>query len=107
MLNIIRAETDGHFEQARLLVEEYAASLGIDLGFQQFDEELANLAAQYSMPHGCLLLACSDNQIAGCVALRRLDRSVCEMKRLYVTPQFRSLKIGRLLAEKIIDEAKR
>jgi len=107
MLKILRAETDDDFEQARSLFEEYAASLGIDLGFQHFDEELSNLPAQYSLPNGVLLLAFSEDQTAGCVALRKLDRGVCEMKRLYVNPQFRSLKIGRLLAEKIVEEAQK
>ena len=107
MLKIIRAETNDDFEQARLLCEEYAASLGIDLSFQHFDEELLNLPGQYSPSNGCLLLACYENQTAGCVALRRLDRGVCEMKRLYVKPQFRSLKIGMLLVEKIIEAARK
>lgn len=107
MLKILRAETNDDFEQARSLFEEYAASLGIDLGFQHFDEELSNLPAQYSLPNGVLLLAFSKDRTAGCVALRKLDRGVCEMKRLYVKPQFRSLKIGRLLAEKIVEEARK
>ena len=107
MPNIIRAETDDHFEEARSLFAEYAASLGIDLGFQHFDEELMDLTAQYSLPNGCLLLAFHGDETAGCVALRRLDGDVCEMKRLYTKPRFRSLKIGRLLVEKIIEEARR
>jgi ribosomal protein S18 acetylase RimI-like enzyme len=107
MLKVIRAETDDHFEQAGLLFEEYAASLGIDLRFQSFDEELLNLPGQYSPPCGCLLLAFYENHAAGCVALRRLNDGVCEMKRLYVNPRFRRLKIGRLLAGKIIEEAKK
>lgn len=107
MLKILRAETDDDFEQARPLFEEYAASLGIDLGFQRFDEELSNLPAQYSLPNGALLLAFSEDRTAGCVALRKLEGSVCEMKRLYVKPLFRSLKIGRLLAEKIVEEAQK
>lgn len=107
MLNIVRAETDDHFTQARSLFEEYAISLGIDLGFQHFDQELANLASQYAPPNGRLLLAFSEDRLAGCVALRRLDGSVCELQRLYVKPQFRSLKIGRVLAEKIIGEAQK
>jgi len=107
MLNIIRAENDNHFEEARLLFEEYAASLDVNLSFQHFDEELANISSQYSPPNGSLLLAFSEDQTAGCIALRRLSEGACEMKRLYVKPQFRSLKLGRLLAEKIIKEARR
>lgn len=105
-LKIFQAETDDHFEQARRLLKAYAASLDIDLCFQNFDEELANLPARYAPPNGCLLLAVYGNQAAGCVALRRLDAGVCEMKRLYIKPEFRRLKIGRRLAEKIIQEAK-
>lgn len=107
MLNIIRAETDDHFEQAKSLFAEYAASLGVDLGFQRFDEEMANLPGQYSPPNGCLLLAFDGDRTAGCVALRKLDGDVCEMKRLYVKPKYRKLKLGRLLVEKIVEEARR
>lgn len=107
MLNIVRAETDHHFQQARALFEEYAASLDIYLSFQHFDRELTSLLSQYSPPDGRLLLAYSEEQPAGCVGLRRLDGDICEMKRLYVKPPFRSSKVGRLLAERIIEEARR
>ena len=79
MLQIRRAETDAHFATGRALFEEYATSLGIDLSFQNFAEELTNLASQYGAPEGCLLLAFDENQITGCVALRRLDTCVSEM----------------------------
>ena len=107
MLRIVHAETSDDLQNARLLFEEYAASLGFALSFQDFDEELANLPGGYAPPDGRLLLALYGDQAAGCVALRRLGDGVCEMKRLYVRPHFRSLRIGRSLAEAVIAEAQR
>lgn len=106
MVNIIHAETDDQFELAKALFKEYAASINTDLCFQNFEQELSNLAAQYSRPTGCLLLAFHENAPAGCVALRKLEDGVCEMKRLYVKPDFRSLKIGKALTEKIVEQAR-
>ncbi len=106
MLKIIRADSDDHFGKAHALFEEYAALLGIDLSFQRFDEELSNLATVYSPPNGSLLLAFYQDQTSACVALRKLEEGICEMKRLYVKPQFRNLRIGRALAKGIIDEAR-
>lgn len=107
VLRIVQAESGEALQSVRLLFEEYAASLDFDLGFQNFDDELKHLPAEYAPPAGRLLLAIYKDQNAGCVALRKLDTDICEMKRLYVRPQFRRLKIGRLLAEAIIAEAKK
>src|SRR5438105_15607851 len=104
MLKIIRAETDEQVQTARALFEEYAASLGIDLSFQNFEQELAHLPGDYAPPDGRLLLAVYNDQITGCVALRKLEEGVSEMKRLYVRPQFRGSKIGLTLAEAVIAE---
>ena len=105
-IEIVRATSDVHFATAKELFLEYAAGLGVDLCFQDFDTELANLATQYSPPTGALLLATVDGRAAGCVALRRWDADTCEMKRLYVREPFRRLKLGRRLAVDIIDEAR-
>lgn len=107
MLKILKAETERELKQIRELFTEYADSLGFDLCFQNFDEELANLPGDYAPPKGCLLLAEYKGQTAGCIGLRKLSDDICEMKRLYVRPQFRGLKIGRKLAEAVIAEARR
>ncbi len=83
---------------------EYAQSLNFSLCFQGFDKELAELPGNYAPPSGRLLLAEYDGTIAGCVALRALDATTCEMKRLFVRPQFRGAKIGKALTIKIIEE---
>jgi ribosomal protein S18 acetylase RimI-like enzyme len=105
-LNIEEATRPPDIAAARLLFEEYAASLGVDLDFQGFNEELATLPGNYAAPAGRLLLARQGNELAGCVALRRLEQDVCEMKRLYVRPGFRGLGLGRMLVERITAEAR-
>ncbi len=101
------AEDAESFAVARELFKEYAAQLGIDLCFQNFDAELANLPGVYAPPTGRLLLATVKGKAVGCVGVRRLDDEICEMIRLYVKPKFRSLRAGRRLAEAIIGEARR
>jgi putative acetyltransferase len=105
-LRIAAASGAADIATARLLFEEYAASLGVDLCFQGFEEELATLPGSYAPPDGRLLLARSGSEIAGCVALRRLEADVCEMKRLYVRAAFRGRGLGRMLTEAVTREAR-
>jgi ribosomal protein S18 acetylase RimI-like enzyme len=107
MERIVRAETSEQLEQARVLFQEYAASLGFELDFQDFDSELARFPGEYSSPTGCILLAVTDGKPIGCVAVRALDRGTCEMKRLYVAPAFRGRSMGRALAKRVAEEARR
>ncbi len=104
---IFPAHTQEELEQARTLFEEYAATLGISLCFQNFDQELKGLPGKYAPPDGRLLLAVENDELAGCIAMRKLGPGVCEMKRLFVRPGFRSHGLGRVLVETIIDEARK
>ncbi len=96
-------------DDARTIFREYAASLAIDLDFQDFDAELAGLPGAYAEPHGVLLLAYVGGQLAGCGAMRPLPDvdypNACEMKRLFVRPGFRRYGLGRLLAQALLDRA--
>jgi ribosomal protein S18 acetylase RimI-like enzyme len=103
---IIEAHHPQFVPEVRRLFLEYADSLNVPLDFQNFDEELKSLPGDYVPPSGCLLLALSDRQFAGCVAMRRLAKDICEMKRLFVRPQWRGTKLGKMLAETIIQRAR-
>jgi GNAT superfamily N-acetyltransferase len=98
-------------EPARAILREYARSLDVDLCFQNFEAELAALPGEYAGPSGQFLLAYVGDALAGCGGLRALDdgehADACEMKRLYVRPAFRRFGLGRLLAQVLLDEARR
>jgi len=90
----------------RTLFREYADVIEVDLCFQDFDRELAGLPGKYAPPTGRLILALEGAEPAGCIALRAIGDGICEMKRLYVRPQFRRQRLGRRLAEAILAAAR-
>jgi len=107
MVKFLQADSEEYLPCVKELLTEYTAILGFDLHFQEFRKELAELPGEYAPPNGRLLLAIYETQIAGCVALRKMSEVVCEMKRLYVRPEFRGKGIGRSLAKAIIKEARK
>ena len=106
MFVLTQVQQAREIDDARLLFAEYESSLGIDLCFQNFDKELAALPGDYAPPSGCLYLALENDEVAGCIALRKIGARVCEMKRLYVRPKFRGTGLGRKLTERIIADAR-
>jgi len=104
-MKIKRVETPDEIEAVRSLFREYEDYLDVDLCFQNFEEELAGLPGKYAPPDGLLLLAWEGSEAAGCGALRKLGEDTCEMKRLYVKPQFRGQGLGIALAKRLIDGA--
>ena len=103
---VIQASEAMAVTQARELFCEYESDTQLDLCFQNFEAELAGLPGAYAPPEGRLLLAYYEELLAGCVALRKIEDGVCEMKRLFVRPAFRGQGIGRALVTRVIDEAR-
>ena len=104
--SLTQAETSADIDEARTLFKQYEASLGISLCFQSFEQELANLPGNYAPPSGRLLLARIGGDVTGCIALRRMDDGACEMKRLYLRPEFRGTGLGAKMVEAILEEAR-
>ena len=107
MLLIKRVISEKHIELVHKLFLEYADYLGIDLDFQDFKNELKNLPGDYSRPSGCLLLAFYNNELSGCVALKKIDDFTCEMKRLYVRQRFQEKGIAKRLSKNLIKIARK
>jgi len=105
-LQIIPASSSAQLEEVRKLLLEYWENRKLEMYVFNFDQELAGLPGAYAPPDGRLFLALWENQAAGCVALRKLEPDICEMKRLYLSPRFRGKGIGKVLAAFIITEAR-
>ena len=109
-IQLITPDSPAHLDAIRQIFNEYAEQLGIDLCFQNFEAELADLPGEYRSPTGTLLLALIDGEVAGCCGLRPLDSvdypNAAEMKRLYVRKAFRRFGLGRQLAEAALDAAR-
>jgi ribosomal protein S18 acetylase RimI-like enzyme len=103
---LVPAHDAQHLPAIRALFKEYAASIGVDLCFQNFSAELDGLPGQYAPPGGALLLAIADGHAAGCVAVRPLKGKDCEMKRLFVRPACRAAGLGRALALAALEAAR-
>ncbi|MES2787817.1 MAG: GNAT family N-acetyltransferase [Pseudomonadota bacterium] len=110
LVELFSPTTPQELDIVRAIFRDYANGLGVDLCFQDFDQELATLPGDYSLPRGTILLARVDGEIAGCCALRPLDAAdypnACEMKRLFVRRPFRGIGLGRQLVEAVLDAAR-
>jgi ribosomal protein S18 acetylase RimI-like enzyme len=105
-MHICYPTTDQQIETTRLIFNEYDEELlKIDTCFEDFEKELEQLPGEYSEPDGTLILAMEAETVAGCVALRKVEKEICEMKRLYIRRNFRGKGWGRQLADKIVEEA--
>lgn len=100
------ADSKKEFEIARILFEEYAASINVDLCFQGFDDELKTIHVQYNLPKGCLYLVYYGDKAIGCAAIREFENNTGELKRMYLKPECRGLKLGEKLLELMIRKAK-
>ena len=106
-VGIIHAVTPEEISAVRGLMREYGASVGVDLSYQNFEEELRGLPGDFAPPRGTLLLGIAGKEAAGCVAIRPLAENFCEMKRLYVRPAWRSTGLGKRLVEAALEDARR
>ena len=105
-IRLTHVQSGSALEDIRALFLEYARGLNFNLCFQNFDRELEELPGAYGMPHGRLILCEVDGRPAGCIALKPLEAGVCELKRLFVRPEFRRRKLGLKLTQHIIEEAR-
>ena len=106
LIRVVRAIDTRSVAIVRVLFREYADSLEFSLDFQDFDREVRGLPGEYTPPRGALFLAWVEGDSAGCVGVRPIDAQTCEMKRLYVRPEFRVRGVGRVLAERAVEEGR-
>lgn len=107
MIDYFLAATDEDYEEAKVLFKEYAGAINIDLSFQHFDEELSEIKKMYSHAEGGIILAKNENEFTGCVAIRKFDKTVGELKRMFVKPRYQNFGIGKILLEHAIALAKK
>ena len=105
MPEIITVHTEEEYEAAAILFKEYAEWLDIDLGFQQFDEELLHLKEMYSEPSGAIFLLAEEYEYTGCVAIRKKEHDITELKRMYIQPEGRKSGSGSLLLSTALNKA--
>ncbi|MEQ1645690.1 MAG: GNAT family N-acetyltransferase [Pyrinomonadaceae bacterium] len=105
-VKVVQAESATQIDDARAIFREFEVWIDLDLCFQGFEAELAALPGKYAMPDGRLLLAYVDDRLAGCIAMRKLEDGICEMKRLFVRDDFRGLRIGISLIERLLADAR-
>ncbi|MDR2097769.1 MAG: GNAT family N-acetyltransferase [Spirochaetaceae bacterium] len=101
-----KLETKEEISMAKELIMEYVKWLNMDLTFQDIDNELRNFPSKYKSPDGEFIIAKENNIIIGCVAIKKLENKICEMKRLFVKDEYKMKSVGKKLVEKIIEEAK-
>lgn len=106
MIEYYLATVDEDYEAAKLLFKDYAEAINIDLSFQHFDDELRDIKKMYSHPEGGILLSKNENEFTGCIAIRKFDEEVGELKRMFVKPHFQNFGIGKILLEHALDLAK-
>ena len=102
----ITASSDEDYTEAKKLFREYAALIDIDLSFQKFEEELSGINKMYALPTGGIILCKANEKFVGCIAMRRIENGICELKRMYVNPQFQGRGIGKELLQKALQLAK-
>ncbi|MEZ5422690.1 MAG: GNAT family N-acetyltransferase [Pyrinomonadaceae bacterium] len=107
MIEFVFAEEPAQIDDARSIFREYEKWLGLDLCFQNFEEELRTLPGKYASPEGRLILVYKDGELAGGIALRKIEEGICEMKRLYLRENARGSGIGKSLIENVIAEARK
>lgn len=105
MAHLIQASAANEIETARVLFREYEGWFGISLCFQNFDDEVISLPGKYAPPEGRLYIAFENDEALGCIALRKIDEGVCEMKRLFLRESARGKGVGKMLIEKILEDA--